>query len=109
MRKKVKEFIICVAIPLLVGAVSGFMTSGGMRNFAALNQPALSPPAWLFPVVWTVLYVLMGIASYLVLTSDKSQENIWTALTIYGYQLTANFLWPVFFFPQLTYSANRLY
>ena len=67
-----KLFIICLVIPLAVGGISALLTGGGMDTFETLNQPPLSPPGWLFPVVWTILYILMGIASYLVLTSGKS-------------------------------------
>lgn len=69
-----------------------------MEAFEALNQPPLSPPGWLFPVVWTVLYVLMGIASYLVSVSDAPQEEKARALWTYGIQLAFNFLWPIAFF-----------
>ena len=61
-------------------------------------QPPLSPPGWLFPVVWTVLYVLMGIASYLVSVSDAPHEEKARALWTYGIQLAFNFLWPIAFF-----------
>lgn len=88
----------CIAIPLLVGVASAVLSGGGMQTFASLNQPPLSPPGWLFPVVWTILYILMGIASYLVITARSSPETKEKALIVYGYQLVVNFLWPVFFF-----------
>ena len=66
-----------------------------MDTFAAINKPVLSPPGWLFPVVWTLLYILMGIASYLILTSKKPHT---AALTVYGIQLIFNFFWPIIFF-----------
>lgn len=66
-----------------------------METFQSLNKPALSPPGWLFPVVWTVLYILMGIASYLVLTSGQPNR---AALTVYGIQLVFNFFWSIIFF-----------
>ena len=93
-----KLLIICLVIPLAVGGIAALLTGGGMDTFETLNQPPLSPPGWLFPVVWTILYILMGIASYLVLTSGKSEENIRRALVLYGIQLAFNFLWPIFFF-----------
>ena len=93
-----KLLIICVAVPLAVGAVSSLITGGGMENFGSISKPALSPPGWLFPVVWTILYTLMGISSYLVLTSGGERDDIQNAISIYGYQLTVNFLWPTFFF-----------
>ena len=88
----------CIAVPLLVGVVSAFLTSGGMEMFETIVKPPLSPPNWLFPVVWTILYILMGISSYLILTSGAEQEKIEKAISIYGYQLVVNFLWPTFFF-----------
>ena len=91
-----KALIISVLIPLAVGAVAGLLTMGGMESFAAMNQPPLSPPAWLFPVVWTILYILMGISSYLIYVRESEGKS--KALSTYGYQLLVNFLWPVFFF-----------
>ena len=93
-----KRLIICLAIPLVVGGAAGLLTMNSMEVFEALNQPPLSPPGWLFPVVWTVLYVLMGIASYLVSVSDAPQEEKARALWTYGIQLAFNFLWPIAFF-----------
>ena len=63
-----------------------------------LNQPPLSLPGWVFGVVWTILYVLMGVSSYLVIQSGAEEEEINKALTVYVYQLIVNFLWPTFFF-----------
>ena len=98
-----KLLIICLVIPLAVGGIAALLTGGGMDTFETLNQPPLSPPGWLFPVVWTILYILMGIASYLVLTSGKPQESIQRALVLYGIQLAFNFLWPIFFFSLSAY------
>ena len=100
MKKKVdiKLLAKCIAIPLLVGIVAAIISGGGMEVFESVNKPPLSPPAWLFPVVWTILYMLMGISSYLVLTSGAEENEISKAMTIYGYQLAVNFLWPTFFF-----------
>lgn len=95
MKIQWKKLIICILIPLAVGGLVGFLTRGGMDTFESINKPALSPPGWLFPVVWTILYLLMGVASYLVLTSEKPNRP---ALTVYGIQLVFNFLWPIFFF-----------
>jgi benzodiazapine receptor len=90
-----KNLITCLAIPLAVGGLSSLLTQNSMETFTVLNKPSLSPPGWLFPVVWTILYIFMGIASYLVLTADKSSE---TALTLYGVQLIFNFFWSIIFF-----------
>ncbi len=93
-----KTLIISIAIPLLVGALSGFISSGSMAQFGQLNKPPLAPPGFLFPIVWTILYTLMGIASYLVYTSDKNQTEIREALTVYALQLAVNFFWSIIFF-----------
>ena len=100
MKKQWKTLVICIAIPLAVGVVSALLTRGGMQTFAELNKPALSPPGWLFPVVWTILYVLMGIASYLVVTSKKPNG---AALITYGLQLVFNFFWSIIFFNMQAY------
>lgn len=98
MKKQCKKLIVCLAIPLAVGGLSAFLTRGSMRAFQALNKPPLSPPGWLFPVVWTILFILMGIASYLVLTSGAAEASIRKALTVYGVQLAFNFFWSIIFF-----------
>lgn len=66
-----------------------------METFRLVNKPVLAPPGWVFPVAWTILYILMGIASYLVLTSGKPND---AALTVYGIQLVFNFFWSIIFF-----------
>lgn len=98
MKVNVKQLLINIAIPLAVGAAAGLLTSNAMADFQLLNQPPLSPPGWLFPVVWTILYALMGFSAYLIKTSSASPEQISDALMIYRYQLIVNFLWSIFFF-----------
>ncbi len=97
MKTDFKKLIINIAIPLGVGALSAFLTMDSMARFGALEQPPLSPPAWLFPVVWSVLYILMGVSSYLVTVSGKPARAK-TALTVYGVHLFFNFMWSVIFF-----------
>lgn len=93
MKIQWKKLLICLAIPLAVGGLAALF-SGGMSGIA--NQPPLSPPGWVFPVVWTALYLLMGYASYRVLTADEQDAK--KALRLYGAQLALNFLWPILFF-----------
>ena len=98
MKKNWKLLLICIAIPLAVGALSAWLTRGSMQTFEMVQKPPLSPPGWLFPVVWTILYTLMGIASYLVLTSEASSEQIRRAMIPYIIQLVFNFFWSIIFF-----------
>lgn len=98
MKINIKKLIICIVIPLAVGGVSAFLTRGAMTEFATLEKPPFSPPAWLFPVVWTILYILMGISSYLISETSVPADEKENALAVYFYQLVVNFLWPIFFF-----------
>lgn len=93
-----KTLIICILIPLLIGGLSALFTMGSMEDFAALDQPPLSPPGWLFPVVWSILYVLMGIASYVVIETPSSQPATAAAFKPYFVQLAFNFFWSIIFF-----------
>ena len=92
-----KMLFIHLAIPLGLGGLAALL-SGGMDSYGNLNQPPLSPPGWVFPIVWTILYLLMGYASYRVCTSQAESPAIRQALRFYGIQLLLNFLWPIVFF-----------
>ena len=99
MKIEWKKLIISVLIPLAVGGLSALLTSGSMQDFADINKPPLSPPAWLFPVVWTILYVLMGIGAALVYNrKDFKPEETRNALIIYAVNLALNFFWSIIFF-----------
>lgn len=94
--KNKKELIISILIPLGVGALSAFLTRNSMDIYENLLLPPLAPPSWVFPVVWTILYILMGISAYLVSQSDSFYRN--SALRIYALQLFVNFFWTLIFF-----------
>ena len=98
MKLNIKLLIKSIALPLLVGLISGLLTRNAMQDFQTLVKPPLAPSGWLFPVVWTILYTLMGISAYLIQTSSADPEVKSDALMIYRYQLIVNFLWPVLFF-----------
>ena len=97
MKIQLKKLLISLAIPLVVGGLAALL-SGGMDSYRQLNQPPLSPPGWLFPIVWTALYLLMGYAFYLIWVADINPEYKRRALLFYGIQLGLNFLWPILFF-----------
>ena len=98
MKIEWKKLLIALAIPLGVGGLSALLVGGGMADYQNLNQPPLSPPGWLFPVVWTILYLLMGYASYRIYVSDAPPKMKTRALRLYVAQLAVNFLWPLIFF-----------
>lgn len=106
MKINFKTLAFCIAVPLLVGVTAGLISRGGMELFETLSKPQLSPPGWLFPVVWTVLYILMGLASYLVLSSGAPQTQVAAALKVYALQLFFNFLWSFLFFNRQLYSFS---
>lgn len=87
-----------LALPLALGAFSAWLNRGTMAGYAVMNRPPLSPPAWLFPAVWTQLYLLMGLASYLVTVSPASCSRRRRALSLYLVQLGFNFFWCSLFF-----------
>ncbi|MCH5268635.1 MAG: tryptophan-rich sensory protein [Lachnospiraceae bacterium] len=89
------ELIIAILIPLAVGSLSALL-SGNKTAFSLLTKPPISPPAWVFPVVWTVLYILMGISYYMIYVSGDKRKSM--ALKLYVVQLFFNFFWSIFFF-----------
>ena len=95
-RQNYISYILSVLLALAVGALSGLISGGSMMQYETLIKPPFSPPGWLFPVVWTILYVLMGIAAAKVWNSRHAERD--TALTLYGVQLAVNFFWPIFYF-----------
>ncbi|MBQ6848150.1 MAG: tryptophan-rich sensory protein [Clostridia bacterium] len=104
MTIKKKPLIIALLIPLLVGGLSALFT-GRMDTFKTLDKPPLSPPSWVFPVAWTLLYLLMGFASYLVYTDSAPAYKKNNALLIYGIQLFFNFFWSIIFFSWELYTV----
>ena len=93
---KWKELLIAIVIPLSIGLLSGLISKDSMMSFELLNKPPFSPPGWLFPLVWTILYILMSISSYLIYKSNNPYKT--TALIIYITQLFFNFFWAILFF-----------
>lgn len=97
--KKIKwgSLILSIFIPLAVGTASWLIARAG-EAYGAMIKPEGSPPAWIFPVVWTILFALMGISSFLIYNADASEKSKMSALIVYAIQLIVNFMWPIFFF-----------
>jgi len=93
--------IVAIAIPLLVGGASGFFTITGVDSwYQTINKPSWNPPNWVFGPVWTTLYIMMGIALFLVWKEDTSEELKKIAIALFSVQLILNFFWSFIFFNQ---------
>lgn len=93
---KWKPLAVSLGFSLGTGLVSGILTLGSMAKYREIYKPPFSPPGWVFPVVWTILYILMGTAAYLIYMSES--ENKRKALELYGLQLFVNGGWSFLFF-----------
>ena len=104
-KSKTKVYAISIAISLAVGGLSALLTNMGMDSYRVAEKPALTPPEILFPIVWTILYTLMGIsaARIWILSKDKQHNG---GLLVYLVQLIVNFLWSVFFFNLQAYGFS---
>lgn len=92
-----KRLLIAILIPEAVGFLSSFVTGNISNMYNSYTKPPLSPPGIVFPIVWGILYALMGIASYIVFEESKGEKRK-EALTFYALQLAVNFIWPIIFF-----------
>lgn len=97
MWAKIRPYLGFSAAALAVGGLSAVLTQGEMEAFSALRQPPLSPPGWVFPAAWTILYLLMGVGMGLVWRMSEGEDRR-RAVTLWSVQLGANFLWPLLFF-----------
>ena len=96
--KKFITLIVCILIPLGLGAWAGIVTSSNIASwYNTLHKPSFNPPNWLFAPVWTSLYILMGISFYLIWTDKKAKDKK-TAISVSIIQLLLNTLWSFLFF-----------
>lgn len=95
--------IFLTVLPLAVGGAAAVLTMDAMAQYSALPQPPLAPPAWVFPAVWTVLYLLMGTASRRVYRLGTQESR--NALMLYYVQLAAHFVWPLLYFRAQEYEV----
>ncbi len=97
--RTLKPYLVSCFISLGVGIISAVATSGSMDIYDRIAKPTLSPPSILFPIVWTVLYILMGIsAARIYLNRELKPVEVKDALSVYGMSLVANFVWSIIFF-----------
>ena len=97
--RSVAGLIVCIALPLAVGALGALGTMDGVRSwYPSLTRPSFAPPSWVFGPVWTTLYVLMGVASWLVWREGTARPEVRSALALYAVQLAFNLAWSWLFF-----------
>lgn len=94
--KNIELLLINLLIPQLVGLLASFLSGNIKEKYSALIQPPFSPPALVFPIVWFIIYILMGFSAYFVFSDWKYKKG--DSFFYYSSQLAINFLWPIFFF-----------
>ena len=99
---KLKPLLVSLLITIGTGVIAGLISAGSNDIYTELERPALAPPAIVFPIVWTILYILMGISLYMIYTSYSPQKD--KALKVFGLQLLLNFIWPLVFFNMRQYT-----
>jgi len=93
------KLVIAIALPLVVGGLSGYATAGGVSTwYPTLVKPPFNPPAWIFGPVWTLLYITMGVAAFLVWRQGLAAEGVRLALAVFIIQIALNGLWSILFF-----------
>lgn len=97
MSREKRAYVFFIILCEAVGIVSGLISMMGMRAFGDVNQSELTPPGFLFPIVWTILYALMGIGAAKVWLAEESLEQI-KGLAVFFIQLAVNFFWSIIFF-----------
>lgn len=95
------KLIISISIPLVLGSLSGLFNVSAIDGwYQTVNKPSWNPPNWIFGPVWTTLYVMMGIALYLIWKAEASAILKKTAISLFVIQLVLNFFWSFIFFNQ---------
>lgn len=103
MNKKTIVNVLLIVTPLLIGIASSILTRDMMIEYGSLNKPPLAPPKILFPIAWTILYILMGIGAALIYSKPEYTQYRSTGLTLHIVQLILNFFWSIIFFNMKEY------
>ena len=102
--QKWKPYAVCIVLTEAVGAFSGLLTRDGMKTYEAFAaKPALTPPGAVFPIVWSILYALMGIGAGRIWLSSRSVLRK-RSLMLFAMQLAVNFVWSLLFFNAKVYG-----
>ena len=103
---KLSKKQLIILIPLILGGVIGLLNRNGFESFETIEKPSFAPGTVIFPIAWSILYLLMGLSSYIVfISSDEKKRG---ALTAFYIQLAANLVWPILFFALNEYFFSFL-
>ncbi len=104
---RIKPLIISLLISLVTGFLSGIFIKDSSNFYETINKPLLAPPGAVFPVVWSILFALMGISSYIIFISNSPKKK--QAMMVYFIQLIVNFTWPIIFFNERLFLLSFLW
>lgn len=110
MQSKIRPYIVSVIIALATGGLSALLTSGNMDLYSRITPPPLAPPSILFPIVWTILYTLMGTSAAMIYMEKENQpKEVSSALFVYAFSLFLNFFWSIIFFNMQAYLFSFIW
>ena len=98
-KENIFKLVIAIVVSEGIGLIGGLATSAGVSGwYLTLAKPALNPPNWIFGPVWTLLYILMGVAAFFIWQRGLGDRKVRKSLIVYGVQLLLNLLWSIVFF-----------
>lgn len=106
--KKLVRLLVCVAVPICVGLLAAYITRDNMDVFDEVKKPILTPPAAVFPIAWSILYVMMGLGLFFALNKSDTSGKRMKVLIPYVMQLILNFSWSIIFFNGQMYGVALL-
>lgn len=110
MWAKLRTYVVSIFIALGIGGLSAFLVRQNIYIYSLIRKPPLAPPAMLFPIIWTVLYILMGVScARIFMQRTAYPDSVFDALLSYAFQLVFNFLWPVIFFNIRTFLFSFIW
>lgn len=105
--KNKKNYVLFISVSVLTGVLSALLTRNNMNIYDKISTPPLSPPGILFPIVWTILYILMGISAARIYTANNNKWS--SSLSVWSVQLIVNFLWSILFFNYQTFLLSFIW
>lgn len=105
-KRNIWLLILNIIIAEGIGALSGYLSMTKEDGYSMIKRPVFSPPGWVFPIVWVILYFLMAVSAYRIMVLGKEGKDITKAITLYFTQLVFNFLWPIIFFKFNQYGIS---